>query len=95
MPLDNLNKQHFEPTRAACDAALKNFTPQMGEQYTHGRNFDRGAGQHRDVSMLSPYVRRRIVLEQDLVTTAIQAHGLEMQKSSSKKFFGEVILKVG
>ena len=87
MPLDNLNTQHFEPTRTAGEAALKAFTPQMGKRYTNGRNFDRGAGQHRDVSMLSPYVRRRLVLEQDLVTSAIQAHGLE----DAEKFIQEVV----
>lgn len=87
MPPDNLNKQLFEPTRAAGDAALKAFTPQMGQRYTNGRNFDHGAGQHSDVSMLSPYLRRRLVLEEDVVATALGAHGPE----SSEKFVQEVM----
>ena len=86
MSLDYANTHNTDATRIAGEASLKTFAPQMGKRYTNGRNFDRGAGQHRDVSMLSPYVRRRIVLEQDLVTTALQAHGLE----NAEKFIQEV-----
>ena len=86
MSLDYANTHNTDATRIAGEASLKTFAPQMGKRYTNGRNFDRGAGQHRDVSMLSPYVRRRIVLEQDLVTTALKAHGLE----NAEKFIQEV-----
>ena len=86
MTVDNANIQFFDATRIAGEASLKTFIPQMGKRYTNGRNFDRGAGHHSDVSMLSPYVRRRLVLEQDLVNSAIKAHGLE----DSEKFIQEV-----
>ena len=86
MSVDNANIQYFDATRIAGEASLKTFIPQMGKRYTNGRNFDRGAGHHSDVSMLSPYVRRRLVLEQDLVNSAIKAHGLE----DSEKFIQEV-----
>lgn len=86
MSVDNANIQYFDATRIAGEASLKTFIPQMGKRYTNGRNFDRGAGRHSDVSMLSPYVRRRLVLEQDLVNSAIKAHGLE----DSEKFIQEV-----
>ena len=86
MSLDKANTQYFDATRKAAEACLKTFTPQMGKRYTNGRNFDRGAGQHRDVSMLSPYVRRRLVLEEDLVNSALKAHGLE----DAEKFIQEV-----
>ena len=86
MSLDYANTHHIDATRIAGEASLETFAPQMGKRYTNGRNFDRGAAQHRDVSMLSPYVRRRIVLEQDLVTKALQAHGLE----NAEKFIQEV-----
>lgn len=58
----------------------------MGRQYTNGRNTDRGAGAHRDVSTLSPYIRRRLVLEQDAVAAALTAHGPE----AAEKFIDEV-----
>ena len=87
MMLDNSNKKLMAPTRAAGEAMLRLFAPHMGKRYTNGRNHDRGAGQHRDVSMLSPYLRRRLVLEQDAVATAVLEHGAE----GAEKFIQEVI----
>ena len=66
---------------------MKAFLPQMGDRYAENRNFDRGPGAHRDVSGLSPYIRRRLVLESDVVAAAISAHGFE----SSEKFVQEVM----
>ena len=59
----------------------------MGRDYAQGRNFDRGLGAHRDVSMLSAYIRRRLITEQEVIATAIKAHGAE----ASAKFIDEVI----
>ena len=87
MPLDHVNKKLIAPTRASGETALRAFGPRMGKRYTNGRNHDRGASQHRDVSMLSPYLRRRLVLEQDAVATAVLAHGAE----GAEKFIQEVI----
>ena len=83
----HLRKQRFIPSRMAGEAALKVFAPKMGKRYANGRNFDRGMGKHRDVSMLSPYLRRRLVLEQDVVATAVQMHGAE----EAEKFIQEVV----
>ena len=77
----------LEPTRAAGEAALLAFAPRMGARYTNGRNFDRGPGRHRDVSVLSPYIRRRLVLEQDAVALALKTHGPD----HAGKFVEEVI----
>ncbi|MEM8974022.1 MAG: FAD-binding domain-containing protein [Pseudomonadota bacterium] len=87
MSLDDLNNLKLSPTRTAGEAVLKAFAPRMGKRYTNGRNYDRGMGAHRDVSMLSPYIRRRVVLEQDVVATAVQEHGAE----DAEKFIQEVI----
>ena len=86
MQSDYLSKQKLIPTRIAGEAALEVFVPKMGKRYAKGRNFDRGMGHHRDVSMLSPYLRRRLVLEQDVVETAVQTHGAE----EAEKFIQEV-----
>jgi len=77
----------FEPTRAAGEAALHAFAPRMGARYANGRNYDRGPGRHRDVSRLSPYLRRRLVLERDAVALALRTHGPE----AADKFVEEVI----
>ena len=58
----------------------------MGRSYASGRNYDRGPGGHKAVSCLSPYVRRSLVTEEELVDTAIACHGLE----GAEKFIQEV-----
>ncbi len=63
------------------------FTLRMGRRYANGRNTDHGPGAHKAVSVLSPYVRRRLVTEQQLVATALAAHGPE----EAEKFVQEVI----
>lgn len=74
-------------TRAAGEQILADFAPRMGRHYANGRNFDRGPGAHRNVSMLSPYLRRRLVTERDVVAAALAGHGPE----TSEKFLHEVI----
>ncbi|MBC7737147.1 MAG: deoxyribodipyrimidine photolyase [Candidatus Saccharibacteria bacterium] len=63
------------------------FAPRMGRRYANGRNTDHGAGAHKAVSVLSPYIRRRLVLESDAVAAALAAHGAE----DAEKFVQEVI----
>ena len=74
-------------TRAEGDKILVAFTPRMGRRYANGRNTDHGSGTHKAVSVLSPYIRRRLVLESDAVAAAIAAHGLK----DAEKFVQEVI----
>ncbi|WP_322890452.1 MULTISPECIES: FAD-binding domain-containing protein [unclassified Yoonia] len=77
----------FTPTRAAGLAAMTAFVPAMGKRYANGRNYDHGAGAHKAVSQLSPYIRRRLVTEQEVVEAAIAAHGAD----KAEKFVEEVI----
>ena len=74
-------------TRAEGDKILASFIPRMGRRYANGRNTDHGPGAHKAVSVLSPYIRRRLVLEQDAVAAALAAHGPE----DAEKFVQEVI----
>jgi deoxyribodipyrimidine photo-lyase len=74
-------------TRAEGEKIMVAFTPRMGRRYANGRNTDHGPGAHKAVSVLSPYVRRRLVLEQDAVAMALAAHGPE----DAEKFVQEVI----
>ena len=80
------------PTRAEGEKIMAAFTPRMGRRYANGRNTDHGPGAHKPgangaVSVLSPYVRRRLVLESDAVAAAIAAHG----PKDAEKFVQEVI----
>jgi deoxyribodipyrimidine photo-lyase len=76
----------MQPTRVHALKLLSDFIPAMGPRYTKGRNFDHGPGKHKSVSELSSYVRRRLILEQELVSAAIDMHGA----TASEKFIEEV-----
>jgi deoxyribodipyrimidine photo-lyase len=54
------------PTRAAGLARLAAFTPLMGRAYSDGRNHDAGPGKPGSVSALSPYIRHRLITEQEV-----------------------------
>lgn len=75
------------PTRAGGLALLRAFSPAMGERYARRRNTDRGPGRHRDVSRLSPHIRRRLLTEAEVVGAAISTHGPE----GAAKFIEEVV----
>lgn len=62
-------------TQAHAMALLTAFRPRMGSRYAAGRNHDCGAGAHRAVSGLSPFVRHRLVTERTLVNAALADHG--------------------
>lgn len=79
--------QNFTGTRAAGLRAMEAFIPAMGRRYANGRNYDHGPGNHKAVSRLSPYIRHRLVTEQEVVAAALSAHGAE----ASEKFVQEVV----
>jgi deoxyribodipyrimidine photo-lyase len=74
-------------TRAEGEKIMAAFAPRMGRRYANGRNTDHGPGAHQAVSVLSLYIRRRLVLESDAVAAALAAHGPE----EAEKFVQEVI----
>ena len=74
-------------TRAEGEKIMAAFTPRMGRRYANGRNTDNGPGGHKAVSVLSPFIRRRLVLEADAVALALGSHGPE----EAEKFIQEVI----
>jgi deoxyribodipyrimidine photo-lyase len=79
--------QDWIGTRAQALAAMTAFEPAMGRRYANGRNYDHGPGRHTAVSGLSPYVRRRLVTEQEVVTAAVTRHGAD----AAEKFIQEVV----
>ncbi len=74
------------PNRADGLRRLLEFAPRMGAAYAAGRNTDPGPGARRDVSLLSAHVRHRLLLESELVGTALAHHGPE----AAEKFLQEV-----
>lgn len=77
----------FVATRAAGLAALQAFVSGMGPRYENWRNYDNGSGHHTDVSRLSPYIRRRMITEREVIGAALDAHGPD----NASKFIEEVI----
>ncbi len=74
----------FEPTRAAGLARLSAFLPRAGRSYAARRNFDLPG--HPDVSGLSPWIRHRLVTEEEVLTATLGAHSA----SAAEKFVQEV-----
>lgn len=74
------------PTREAGLERLAQFVPKSGSAYASGRNYDHGAGAHTRVSMLSPYLRRRLVLEREVLAAVLDRYA----PSTADKFISEV-----
>jgi len=74
----------FSPTRTAALARLTQFTPKAGRDYAALRNYDRSG--HDDVSRLSPYLRHRILTEDEVLTATLAQHS----PSAAEKFIQEV-----
>jgi len=76
----------WQPTRAEAMRRLEAFLPRAGRAYARERNFDRGPGAHTAVSTLSPWIRHRLLLEQEVVAAVLEQHTL----SAAEKFIQEV-----
>lgn len=76
----------WPPTRAEGLRRLAAFSQRMGRDYAAGRNFDDGPDRRAAVSLLSPYVRRRLVSEAEVVRVAVDLHGPD----HAEKFIQEV-----
>lgn len=74
------------PSREAGLARLQAFTPHMGSTYARMRNHDFGPQDRSNVSCLSAHVRHRAVLERELASEALAAHG----QRAAEKFVQEI-----
>ena len=73
-------------TRENALKQLETLKPKLGRAYAADRNFDNGPGNHSSVSSLSPWVRHRLILEEELVSAALGSHSF----AASEKFIQEV-----
>ena len=65
----------FPATRGDALSRLARFAPEAGHAYAAGRNTDPGPSEAGAVSKLSPYIRYRLITEQELVGAALGHHG--------------------
>ena len=82
-------------TRARALEQFAAFLPRAGRDYQNNRNIDLGQGRHSFVSGLSPYVRHRILSEEELVSKVLASHSRSAASNLFRKSFGELIGKVG
>jgi deoxyribodipyrimidine photo-lyase len=76
----------FEATRAAGLTRLAQFAPRTARDYAANRNTDEGPGPRSGVSMLSPYIRHRMISEEEVLAATLERFSL----ASAEKFIQEV-----
>ena len=76
----------FYSSKQGARDALERFLPRAGLDYARARNFDYGLERRDNVSMLSPWVRLRVIPEWELVAAVLQQHSV----SEAAKFIDEV-----
>ncbi|PRY86811.1 deoxyribodipyrimidine photo-lyase [Donghicola tyrosinivorans] len=80
-------QQNAVPDRNNALTVLQAFLPKAGENYAQLRNFDRGAGLDScTVSTLSPFIRRRILTEEEVLRATLGLHS----PRAAGKFIQEV-----
>ncbi len=72
----------FEPSHTAALTRLHRFVPKAGRDYASNRNYDDTA----HVSTLSPYLRHRIISEEDVLRATLSRHS----PKAAEKFVQEV-----
>jgi deoxyribodipyrimidine photo-lyase len=82
-----LSSLSFTPSRAAALQRLSEFVPLAGAHYAARRNTDYGPDHPASVSRLSPYLRYRLITEEETVRAVLQHHSYE----AAEKFIQEVL----
>lgn len=77
----------FPATRDEALSRLTAFVPQAGHAYAAGRNIDPGPGRPTAVSMLSPYLRHRLITEDETISAVLAQH----DPAAAEKYVQEVL----
>jgi len=75
----------FPTTRAAALKRLEDFIP-LAAKYAGRRNFDMGSGKHDGVSRFSPYIRTRLLTEEEVTRAVLEQHS----PRAAEKFLQEI-----
>lgn len=81
-----MSAEAAEPTRDAGFRRLDEFATRAGTRYTKSRSFDFGPARRGNVSNLSPYVRHRLLLEEEVLEAVLSRHSA----AAANKFVEEV-----
>jgi deoxyribodipyrimidine photo-lyase len=77
----------FPATRLEGQRRLSDFVPRAGHDYASGRNMDMGPNGQAHVSLLSPYLRHRLITEHEVVQAVLGKHSL----SAAGKYIQEIL----
>ena len=77
----------FPATRIEAQQRLSAFVPRAGREYASGRNTDNGPNGHAHVSLLSPYLRHRLITEREVVQSVLTRHSI----AAAEKYVQEVL----
>ncbi|WP_135504880.1 FAD-binding domain-containing protein [Roseovarius aestuariivivens] len=83
---DTTAPRETAPTREGGLARLDGFAPRAGKSYASARNYDFGPGRHEYVSTLSPWIRHRLIAEDEVLRATLARHA----PSTAEKFVQEV-----
>ena len=77
---------YWGPSREHALLALQNFIPRAGKAYRKWRNYDLGSQKNIHVSKLSPWLRYRVISEEEIIKAVLSAQTF----SNSEKFIQEI-----
>lgn len=77
----------FPASRSAGLHRLSSFVPRAGRDYAAGRNTDNGPDGHAHTSLLSPYLRYRLIHEREVVEAVLGKQSFP----SAEKYIQEVL----
>lgn len=72
--------------RAHARHQLKHFVPRSGKVYAAERNYDLGPDKRSNISCLSPYIRHRLITEQEVLEATLSRHSF----AKAEKFVQEI-----
>jgi deoxyribodipyrimidine photo-lyase len=73
-------------TREAGLARLADFVAKAGDEYAQNRNYDYGIHRRDNVSLLSPFIRHRLISEREVIAAVLEKQSLVR----AEKFIQEV-----
>jgi deoxyribodipyrimidine photo-lyase len=83
----------FTPTRAAGLARLELFAARAGDLYDRCRNYDLGPEQRTNISALSPWIRHRLITEEEVLRAVLDRHGFKVAERFVHEVFWRTYFK--
>ena len=85
----------LSPNHQEALGLLNKFVENGLESYSSKRNYDFGIGKRGNVSNLSPYIKRRILHEKEVIHYCLEKFKYSKIEKFIQRFFGEHIGKDG